>query len=429
VLYLIPICLVAWNIGKGSGIAFSLFAVVVWFVNQDVTKHVLPHAFLLFPSSFSHFWKAALLLAASLCAVMLLDKLKVALAHADERFQTVLEGLQDSVYVADTGTGDLLYLNHRCRETFGAGTPLAHARQIEDALQPGSPAPHAQMGGEYFDPARNRWFVIHTSKLRWIDGRAVDLKVVRDITVRKRTEEMSRQQQQKLQQISHLVTVGEMASTLAHEINQPLAAIANYSMGCVRRLRSGDWKAEEILGAMEKASEQSERAGRIIQRVRELVRRREPVRAECHVNDVIVGVASLIELDAEKNDVRVKTELARDLPVVHADRVMLEQALLNMTRNGIESMSGTARSERELTIRTRSGEARSSVEIEIVDSGCGIPESMERSLFEPFFTTKPEGLGMGLSICRSIVEFHDGRLSASRNPSRGSTFQLSIPAH
>jgi signal transduction histidine kinase len=429
VLYLIPICIVAWNLGRRSGLVFSLFAVVVWFINQDITEQLLPHAFLLFPHSFFHYWKAALLLGASVGTVILLDKLKIALAHADERFQTVLEGLQDSVYVVDDESDALLYLNHRCRETFGAGAPLLQARQIEDALQPGSPGARAERGVEFFDPVRKRWFLVHARKLRWVDGRSVTLKMAADITERKQAEEVSRQQQQKLQQISHLVTVGEMASTLAHEINQPLAAIANYSMGCVRRMRSGSWNADEILSAMEKASEQSERAGRIIQRVRELVRRREPMRSDCDINAMITDIANLIEIDAEKNGVRVGIELDQNVPVVQADKIMLEQAILNMTRNGIESMSETPRGERELTIRTRSGAPEDTVEIEITDSGCGIPASMDQSLFEPFFTTKPEGLGMGLSICRSIVEFHDGRLSASRNAGRGSTFLLSLPVH
>jgi len=428
VLYLVPICIVAWYNGRAGAVAFSFLAVAVWLVNEDITRHVLPHSFLLFPHSFFHYWKAALLLVTWIVMAVLLDKLKIALAHADERFRTVLEGLHESVYVVDPGSGALLYLNQVCRETFACGAPLVKARDVETALQP-APLPDREHSGEFFDPVRKRWYLIHARNIVWTDARSVLLKVATDITARKQAEEVSRQQQEKLRQISHLVTVGEMASTLAHEMNQPLAAIVNYSMGCVRRLRSGSWDPKEILGAMEKAGAQAERAGRIIQRVRELVRKREPVRTPCDINSAISDVASLIEIDAEKNNVRLKLELAREMPVVRADEIMLEQAILNITRNGIESMRDTPAAERELVIRTRAGKLGEPIEIEIADTGSGIPESMQANLFEPFFTTKAQGLGMGLSICRSIVEFHDGRLSAARNPGRGSTFLLTLPAY
>ncbi|MBI2223893.1 MAG: PAS domain-containing sensor histidine kinase, partial [Betaproteobacteria bacterium] len=232
--------------------------------------------------------------------------------------------------------------------------------------------------------------------------------------------------QEKLQQTSHLITVGHMASTLAHEMNQPLAAIANYAMGCVRRLRAGNWDAQELLAAMEKAGAQAERAGRIIQRVRELVRKREPQLADCDINGVIVNAAGLIEINAEKNNVRIKLELAAELPVALADGVMFEQVILNIARNGIESMQQTPPHERELTMRSRLNQG-GAIEIEIADTGCGIPASMAGTSFEPFFTTKPDGLGMGLNICRSIMELHHGQLWATRNSGRGSTFHLALP--
>ncbi len=429
VLYVAPICLVAWNYGRAGAIAFCIFAAGVWLVNEDMTRHVLPHSILLFPHQYFHFSKAGLLLATWVIMALLIHRLKLALAQADERFRTVLEGLQDSVYVTDPQTGRLLYLNQRCRDTFGTGGPLQQARQIESGLE-GAPAPEAGTpSGEYFHAGRERWYLLESRSIRWIDGGAVRLTVASDVTDRKRAEELSRQQQQKLQQVSHLVTVGEMASTLAHEMNQPLAAIVAYCMGCVRRLRSGSGEPEELIGAMEKASTQAERAGRIIHRVRELVRKREPVRLACDINAVVSRVAAMIEIDTEENRVRVRLDLAAELPLVYADAIMLEQAALNITRNGIDAMRETPAEERELTIRTRRRTEEQAVEIQISDSGCGIPEALQRNLFEPFFTTKAEGLGMGLSICRSIVEFHDGRLWAARKPSRGSTFHLTLPAY
>ncbi|MBI1989251.1 MAG: hypothetical protein HYS65_05880, partial [Betaproteobacteria bacterium] len=336
VLYLVPICFIGWTLGRTSGIAFSVLALAAWFTSNQVISHLLPHSFLLYPYAFPHLWKALVLLATWIIFVVMLDKLKVALAHADERFVTVLEGLQEAVYVVDPDSGELLYLNDRCRNTFGAAEPLTRSRQIEAQLQP--PPRDDGRGGEVHDAARERWYLYHTRPLRWVDGRDVRLVALTDITDRRQAEELSRQQQERLQQTSHLITVGHMASTLAHEMNQPLAAIANYAAGCARRLRAGNWEAQELLAAMEKAGAQAERAGRIIQRVRELVRKREPQLVDCDINNVIVNAAGLIEINAEKNNVRIKLELAAELPVALADGVMFEQVILNIARNGIESM-------------------------------------------------------------------------------------------
>ena len=426
VLYLVPICFIGWMLGRTSGIAFSVLALAAWFTNKQVISYLLPHSFLLHPYAFPRLWKALILLATWIIFVIVLDKLKVALAHADERFRTVLEGLYESVYVVDRNSGELLYLNHWCQNTFGAGEPLTNSRQIEAQLQWPTPLHDKARDGEVYDAARKRWYLYHTRPLRWIDGRDVSLVAVTDITDRRQAEELSRQQQEKLQQTSHLITVGHMASTLAHELNQPLAAIANYAMGCVRRLRAGGGDTQELLAAMEKTGVQAERAGRIIQHVRELVRKREARLADCDINGVIANAAGLIELNAEKNHVRLDLDLAAELPVARADGVMLEQVILNIARNGIESMHQTAPDERKLTLRSRLNQ-HGAIEIEIADTGSGIPDSMTGANFEPFFTTKPDGLGMGLNICRSIMELHRGQLRAARNSGRGSTFQLTLP--
>ena len=427
ILYFAPVCFIGWSVGRTSGIVFSVLATAAWLGNQELTGHILPHAFLLYPHSILHVWKGLILLATWIVFVLLLEQLKVALARADERFATVLEGLDEAVYVVDPQSGDLLYLNQRCRDEFEAGEPLTSLRQIETRLQP--VLSKEGRGEDFVDSARKQSYLIHTRKLRWVDGRSVVLKVAANITAQKQAEELSRRQQQKLQLSSHLVTVGGMASTLAHEINQPLAAIVNYNMGCVRRLRAGNWDPQELLVAMERAGAQAERAGRVIHRVRQLVRKGKPDPVACDINGVISDIASLIEIDAEKDSVRVKLDLAPELPPAPADKVMLEQAILNIARNGIDSMHETPLEERELTMRSRLDRSADAIGIEIADTGCGIPEAMVGDSFEPFFTTKPEGMGVGLSLCRSIVESHRGRLWATRNPGRGSTFHLSLPLH
>ncbi len=425
VLYLAPVCFVGWKIGRTGGVAVSVLAALAWFINDQITGHIFPHAFLLAPHSFLHLWKALILFTTWVIFVVLLDKLKIALARADERFSTVLEGLDQAVYVVEPESGELLYLNQRCREAFGGDKPLANCSQIESQLQ--STRSTDRQGQEFVDLDHKRWYVIHDRTLRWVDGRTVILKAASDVTKRKQAEELNRQQQLKLQLTSQLATVGGMASTLAHEINQPLAAIANYNMGCVRRLRSGNWEPQELLAAMEKASSQAERAGSVIRRVREQIRKLNSEPVACDINVVLTEVASLIEGDAERYEVRMNLELAPEPPVARADKVMLEQAILNIARNGVESMQDTPTHARELTMRSRLEGDSNTIRIEIADTGCGIPDSMVGKSFEPFVSTKSQGMGLGLSLCRSIVELYEGQLWATRNPDRGSTFYLSLP--
>jgi two-component system sensor histidine kinase DctS len=251
---------------------------------------------------------------------------------------------------------------------------------------------------------------------------------VLDVTERKRTEELTRQQQEQLQFTSRLVTMGEMASTLAHELNQPLAAIASYNTGCLNLLAADDFDPTDIRQAMEKVGIQAQRAGRIIRRVHDFVRKSEPKRAPCQVNEAIDDCLGFVEAEARKRHVRL--EWAREaLPATLADRLMLEQVLLNLIRNGMEAMGDTPPEYRRLGISARAeGEE---IIVRVSDQGCGLNEEVRSRLFTAFFTTKPEGMGIGLSICRSIVEFHRGRLWAEDNPEsptgNGTTFIFTLP--
>jgi hypothetical protein len=405
ILYLAPVFIATWVLGRAWGITFCMISLIAWLISVDFMGYVYPHPFY-------HFWEAAIRLVTWVVFVVLLAKLKIALANADERFVTVLEGLDAAVYVSDTETGGLLYVNEHFRKAFPAGALPQNARGNE---------------WEFHDGAGKRWYLIRARAIRWVDGRMVRLHIATDVTGNKKAEELARQQQEKLQMTARVITVGEMASTLAHEINQPLASITNYIMGCARRLRSGNWKTEELLDALEKGAAQAERAGAVIQRVREFVRKREPEFTACDVNEIIAGVARMIEIEAEKNSVKVQLDLAPALPPARADRIMIEQVVLNLVKNAIEAMLGTAQDKRELSIRS-SANAPTAIEIAIADNGHGLPPQLQDNLFTPFFTTKPEGMGMGLHICRSIIEIHGGRFWANRNPVSGSTFHFSLPA-
>ncbi|MGE5470780.1 MAG: PAS domain S-box protein [Bacteroidota bacterium] len=251
---------------------------------------------------------------------------------------------------------------------------------------------------------------------------------VLDVTERKRAEELARQQQEQLQFTSRLVTMGEMASTLAHELNQPLAAIASYNSGCLNLLERPDCPVADIRPALEKIGVQAQRAGRIIRRVHDFVRKSEPKRAPCQLADVIDDCLGFVESDARKRHVRIDCEIP-ELPPIPADRLMLEQVLLNLIRNGMEAMATTPEAERSLQIRIAMDAAE--LTVSVADQGCGIAPEIREKLFTAFFTTKPEGMGVGLSICRSIIEFHRGRLWADDNrhspTGSGTIFTFTLP--
>ncbi|MDQ1923194.1 PAS domain S-box protein [Massilia pseudoviolaceinigra] len=264
------------------------------------------------------------------------------------------------------------------------------------------------------------------------DGRQTGwMSSILDISDLKRVEELNRQQQEKLQASARLATMGEISSMLAHELNQPLAAIASYTTGALNVLGRAQASAEAVDAgllkpALEQASLQAQRAGQIIRSVHEFVKKREPQRQQIGVHALVEGIYALIELQARKFYVVLETHIAPDLPCVSADRMMLEQVLLNLTRNGIEAMQDIAPGRRVLRISATCEHGQ--VCVAVTDQGHGIAPEVAERLFSPFFSTKAEGMGMGLSVCRSAVEFHGGSLKHAANPAGGTIFSFSLPA-
>ena len=402
ILYLAPVFIATWNFGNRGGVMVSLLAGTLWYLSIEFPGH-----------SYSHkVWEAAIQIATFAVFALIIAKLKTALSHADERFAAVLEGFDVAVYVSDTASGDLLYANESFRRTF------------PDTNKPPSLPPDYREG-EVQEPGRGRWFLVHVRPLRWTDGRMARLHIATDITERRRSEDLYRQQQEKLALTARLIAVGEMATTLAHELNQPLAAIANYNAGCARRLRSGDWRASELLEAMDKGAAQAERASSVVQRLREFVSRRQPRLVACDINEVVRGIKSTIDAEAAKYSVRLVLALSGRIPYARADQTLMEQVILNLARNAIEAMENSPSEERELRISSHDG-ARNTIELEVSDRGRGIDPDLEANLFSPFFSTKPDGMGLGLHISRSIVEAHGGHLWATRNGDRGMIFHFSL---
>ena len=344
-------------------------------------------------------------------------RIREALTAAHERFMTVLEGLDDAISVtADTHDGlELLFANRTYRRVFGAQTG-GH-----DELLAGRRGRFTDESVEVFAPSVQRWFEVHHRMLAWTDGRRVRMQVARDITERRGHEEASRVQQEKIQLTSRLTTMGEMASSLAHELNQPLTAIANYSMGAVALVKAGHTSPNMLLPALEKAASQAERAGKIISRIREFVKRSEPRRQRVAIGRIVDNAIGFAEIDARKRRIRIDSFVPSNAPDVLADPILIEQVLLNLLKNGLEAMENSESDELKVAVILH----EQHIEVAVVDRGHGLAEP-ER-LFEPFFSTKTQGLGMGLNICRTIIESHHGRLWADPNPAGGTIFRFTLP--
>ncbi len=261
------------------------------------------------------------------------------------------------------------------------------------------------------------------------------MSAVLDISEQRRVEELSRASQERLQATARLATVGEMASLLSHELNQPLAAISSYATGSMNLLRThghtpADGPDAMLQTAMQRIAEQAERAGRVIKSVHDFVRRRDQARESVSPQALLDAIEPLVRLQARKLGVQVHTRIEHGLRQVRCDRTMVEQVLLNLVRNGMQAMDHPGLHSRDLVIEIRRGPdgGRDAwVTLSVIDQGVGISEEVARQLFTPFFTTKPEGMGLGLSLCRTVVEQHGGALRYEPQLPQGTAFIFTLP--
>jgi two-component system, LuxR family, sensor histidine kinase DctS len=255
-----------------------------------------------------------------------------------------------------------------------------------------------------------------------------------DISEQRRIEELSRASQERLQATARLATVGEMASLLSHELNQPLAAIASYANGSLNLLKDPaalPQTLDDVHMALRRIAEQAGRAGKVINSVHDFVRRRDQAREAVAPQALLDAIAPLVNLQARKLQVKVHTRFEAKLPQVLCDRTMVEQVLLNLARNGMQAMDQPGSMERVLVLQVRRAASNAEhgwVEFSVSDVGVGIADDVERQLFNPFFTTKAEGMGLGLSLCRTVVEQHGGHLSFEPLVPRGTVFRFTLPA-
>ena len=364
---------------------------------------------------------------------------RVELERAHERFVTVIDGLDTAVHVADAGSSEILFANRAFQHIFGfdsvgrdsafvtaACRPTPEALAIDPATLNPDDLPCELFDGEIQHALSGHWYHIHERAIRWVDGRTVRVQIAADITDRKHIDEVNLQQQKRLEQTSRLITMGEMASSLAHELNQPLSAIANYCAGCVKRMQSGNYQFDDLLAAMQKASDQAERAGKIIRRMRDMVKKSDPNRQPVHLAELVDEARAFADIEAQRTSTQLLVDIPENLPKIVVDRIMIEQVLLNLVKNGIEAMHGIPIERRHLTLQARQIDERL-VEVTVTDQGHGIDDADIEKIFAPFYTTKSEGMGIGLAICRSIIEFHQGRLWVEPRREGGTVFRFTVP--
>jgi two-component system sensor kinase FixL len=308
---------------------------------------------------------------------------------------------------------------HRYAST-GERRIIGIGREVEGRRKDGSTFPIELSVGEFRADGRGR-------QRRADDAPSEHgfVGMIRDLTERKAQTREAEALRSRLTHVGRLGTLGEMVSGIAHEVNQPLTAITTYASACRRMVQAGTLGGEELAGTLDKIGAQAERAGQVIRGLRALVRRRDEVRQPLDCNQLIREVLKLTDFEIRQAGYRLVVNLEEPLPAVIGDAVQIQQVVLNLIRNGLDAMQEKATGD---TIEVATAARDGSVEIAVSDSGPGIPPAAMARLFEPFFTTKPQGIGLGLSICKSIVGAHRGELTAEAAPGGGARFRLRLPA-
>ncbi len=402
------------------GLSFALFA-LVFLLARDVRRRAGAERALAEALTFRKAMED------SLVTGLRASNLDGAITYVNPAFCAMVGFSADSLLAADTPPywppehrGDYQRRQNSRRERSG---PKIEAREGFETV-------FMRQDGERFP------VMIYEAPLLDSEGRQTGwMSSVLDISEQRHMEEVSRQQQERLQASARLATVGEMASLMSHELNQPLAAISSYASGSLNLLGNGaapaEGTADLLRQGLTRIEEQAERAGRVIKSVHDFVRRREQLHETIGVDLLFDAVLPLVRLQARKSGTRIDLDLPDRIPRVVCDRTMVEQVLLNLARNGIQAMEAdTSSARRVLTLRARQTHARW-VTFSVIDAGPGIAEDVAARLFTPFYTTRNEGMGLGLSLCRTVVEQHGGALDFGPAPAdvsgQGTEFRFTLP--
>lgn len=365
---------------------------------------------------------------------------EAALARSESRFTELADSLPALVAYVDTEQR-YQFANRAYREWYGVPASEIIGRKVRDVVG----EKLFQAIALHIETVLTGEMVTHQAWVRHADGsrRHIDASyvphttesgevlgffaLVRDITEQVGAEDEARRNRDELAHVLRVATMGELASSIAHELNQPLSAIAANSQAARRFLAAEPSNTAEVSDALTDITSDAKRAGEVIRRVRDLLMKRKLDRQFVDINKVVSNVAELLHSDAVSRHVTVTLDLADALPAFSGDRTQMEQVILNLMVNAFEAMSSDEIDRRELVARTFVGDA-GSTDITVSDTGPGLPSGRRNKIFEPFVTTKANGLGMGLSISRSIIDAHGGRLEAVHNPGGGATFHITLPS-
>lgn len=276
------------------------------------------------------------------------------------------------------------------------------------------------------EDGRTRYFSIRLGSIKDGSETAFLMAIGTDVTAQRELEEELRRHQDELAHAARLSMAGELSTLIAHELNQPLTAIANYSGACMELLRSGSTETSSILSHMERLSSQAVRAGEVIRRLRGFVQKREPQRVVIDLNEIVEDTVPLLIAEAKHARVSVQLGLTEDLPPVVADRIQVQQVVLNLLKNAIDACADSEGTERIVAVET-AAIGRERVEVIVSDTGSGLSQEDSAAIFEPFYTTKGEGMGLGLTICRTIVKAHGGNLFIQHGPADRTMFCFTLP--
>ena len=375
------------------------------------------------------------------------------LTASHERFTTVLEGLDAAVSVLSVQQGELLFANRSYRLWFGAdaqghallagGEPaMPFLAEMDEGVDNLGGLPTQELteagsdSGEVFVAPLQKWFDVRARYLQWTDGRLAQMLIATDITERRNAEAQAANQAEKAQVTSRLVTMGEMASSVAHELNQPLTAITNYCNGMITRVNNNAIEKEDLIAALGKTARQAQRAGQIIHRIRAFVKRSEPQRTLASAQSIVDDAVDLAGIELRRRNVAIHTYVAQRLPPLLVDPILIEQVVLNLLKNAAEAIDTAnlpvARRNIELrVVPYHSAEEGGAIEFSVTDMGPGLKEEVIARMYEAFFSTKVDGLGIGLSLCRTIIESHRGRIRAQNlyngTVATGCRFSFTLP--
>ncbi|MDB5815070.1 MAG: sensor histidine kinase [Rhodocyclales bacterium] len=357
----------------------------------------------------------------SLYDVTIFLEQREALSVSRAQLYTILAGLEAAVSVSMHEDGRLLFRNSHHSMIF----PMQS--DGECCLLPwnGVPREPQTHAGDFFDPTNNCWYHLERRTIRWIDGASVQLDIARDITAERRSVQAARERDDLLQHTARLASLAEFASGIAHEINQPLSAIANYTAVAKSFLQSQPLRLDKVLEAVTLAGEESRRTGQIIHSLRGLIQKRRAQHELHNLHDLLSEPLALLAPQLQQHDVDIIVRGPLKSIVIECDAVMIEQVLLNLIRNALEAVSNLQRPLPRDAVVVRVDSDALGVTLCVSDRGTGIADPDR--LFKAFYTTKAEGMGLGLAICRTVIESHGGRIWAEPNPKGGTRFSFRLP--